>query len=140
VLVGLVAWQLAGVVRTWPDYLAYFNEFVREPERVLVDSDLDWGQDLKRLARRLAELGVPNVSLAYLGTAALDRESLPPFVRLEPDQHAVGWVAVSALARVHAPQRFAWLDAFTPRERVGRSIDLYYIPRNAAAVPGPPTP
>jgi hypothetical protein len=140
VLAGLVAWQLAGVVRTWPDYLAYFNELVREPERVLVDSDLDWGQDLKRLARRLAELGVPNVSLAYLGTAALGRESLPPFVRLEPDQHAVGWVAVSALARIHAPQRFAWLDAFTPRERVGRSIDLYYIPGNAAAVPGPPTP
>jgi hypothetical protein len=107
---------------------------------VLVDSDLDWGQDLKRLTHRLAELKVPSVSLAYLGTADLARESLPPFVRLQPDQHAVGWVAVSALARVHAPQRFAWLDAFTPRERVGRSIDLYYIPGNAAVAPEAPPP
>ena len=34
------------VRRAYPDYLPYFNEAVAHPERVLVDSDLDWGQDL----------------------------------------------------------------------------------------------
>jgi hypothetical protein len=116
------------VARAWPDHLAYFNLLAPEPERVLVDSDLDWGQDLQRLSRRLAELRVPSVSLAYLGTAQLPLEHLPPYTLLDPDQRATGWVAVTALARVHAPDRFAWLDAYPRRERVGGSIDLYYVP------------
>jgi len=116
------------VARTWPDYLAYFNVLAPEPERILVDSDLDWGQDLQRLSRRLAELRVPSVSLAYLGTAQLPLEHLPPYTLLNPDQKATGWIAVSALARVHAPARFGWLDAYPRRERVGASIDLYYVP------------
>jgi hypothetical protein len=99
----------------------------QHPERVLVDSDLDWGQDFRRLTIRLRALQVPSVSLAYLGTADLKREDLPPYVLLGPDQRATGWIAVSELARIHAPERFRWLDAYTPRERVGKSIDLYYV-------------
>ena len=33
-----------------PNYLAYFNVLVSHPEHIQVDSDLDWGQDLARLA------------------------------------------------------------------------------------------
>ena len=41
-----------------PDYLAYFNELAGdEPERILADSDLDWGQDMLRLSARLREVG-----------------------------------------------------------------------------------
>lgn len=115
------------VVAPWPDYLPYFNLLAPHPERVLVDSDLDWGQDFRRLTLRLRALKVPSVSLAYLGTADLKREDLPPYVLLGPDQRATGWIAVSQLARIHAPQRFRWLDAYTPRERVGASIELYYV-------------
>ncbi|HXQ63801.1 MAG TPA: glycosyltransferase family 39 protein [Steroidobacteraceae bacterium] len=128
VLGALLLWQAVVIVRSWPDYLPYFNELVGEPRLVLVDSDLDWGQDFRRLTARLAALHVPAVSLAYLGTADLAREPLPPYVRLKADEHATGWVAVSALARVHAPKRFDWLDAYRPRERIGTSIDLYFVP------------
>jgi 4-amino-4-deoxy-L-arabinose transferase-like glycosyltransferase len=128
VLLGaLLLWQGVSLARTWPDFLAYFNETVREPRDVLIDSDLDWGQDLKRLGKRLNALHVPSVSLAYLGTAVLSHEHLPPYTLLAPDARATGWIAVSALARAHAPDRFRWLDAYVPRERVGTSIDLYYI-------------
>ena len=127
-LSALMVWQLVTVARCWPDYLPYFNELIAAPRAVLVDSDLDWGQDLKRLSRRLHELGVPALSLAYQGTADLARESLPPFVRLAPDQRATGWIAITELARVRAPRRFDWLDAYTPRATVGRTIELYYIP------------
>ncbi len=48
-LVGLVGWQVGGLWSAYPDYLPYFNEAIAHPERVLVDSDLDWGQDLRRL-------------------------------------------------------------------------------------------
>ena len=120
--------ELAIVARTGPDYLAYFNALAPDPEAVLVDSDLDWGQDLRPLAVRLRALEVRSISLAYLGTADLDHEGLPPWVLLKPDERATGWVAVSALARVHAPHRYGWLDRYPRRERIGASIDLYYVP------------
>ena len=58
----------------WPHYIAYFSPLVggtREGYRHLVDSNLDWGQDLPALRRRLDERGIngPNTYLAYFGTA-----------------------------------------------------------------------
>ena len=123
----LVAWQVSTLAMAYPDYFPYFNETVSHPEHLLVDSDLDWGQDLRRLERRLAQLKVPSVSLAYQGTADLDREALPPFVRLPPRQPAKGWVAITALTREHEPAGYAWLSSYRPVERVGKTIDLYFI-------------
>ncbi|MBS0396705.1 MAG: hypothetical protein JSR54_18945, partial [Proteobacteria bacterium] len=127
-LAGIVAWHATALVRAWPDYLAYFNVLVRDPEHVVVDSDLDWGQDLRRLAVRLAARRVPEVAIAYSGSADLSREHLPPFQVLRPDEHASGWIAVSALARAEAPRHFDWLAPYTRVERVGETIDLYYVP------------
>jgi hypothetical protein len=135
VLVTLTLWPAVVVVREWPDYLAYFNLLAPDPEQVLVDSDLDWGQDLQRLSRRLHILKVPSISLAYDGSALLDREGLPPYRLLGPDERATGWIAVTALARVHAPERFQWLNAYPRVEQVGKTIDLYYVPLNKPAAP-----
>jgi hypothetical protein len=129
VLAGLVGWQ----VSTWwsanPDYFPYFNEAVSHPQEVLIDSDLDWGQDLRRLERRLAQLKIARVSLAYRGTADLSRESLPTVDILPPRRVVDGWIAISALAREHDRNGYAWLDAYRPVERVGKTIDLYFIPQ-----------
>jgi hypothetical protein len=127
-LSALLTWQLSTLWTAWPDYLAWFNETVSHPERVLVDSDLDWGQDLRRLEQRAAQLKIPRLSLAYRGTADLTREPLPPLVILAPHQPTTGWVAVSQLARTRNLSDYAWLDAYRPVERIGKSIDLYYIP------------
>lgn len=127
-LAAVLTWQLSTLWTAWPDYLAYFNETVRHPEQVLVDSDLDWGQDLRRLEVRAAALHIPRLSLAYRGTADLTREPLPPFVVLPPHHPTTGWVAVSWLARTRNLSDYAWLDAYQPVEHIGKSIDLYYIP------------
>ena len=59
----LVLWMAVSGALSHPDYLAYFNEFAgSEPEKVLVDSDLDWGQSTKPLARRLKQLGATEVN------------------------------------------------------------------------------
>jgi 4-amino-4-deoxy-L-arabinose transferase-like glycosyltransferase len=128
VLLALLLWQVSTLWTAYPDYLAYFNEAVPHPERVLVDSDLDWGQDLRRLELRAAQLRIAHLSLAYRGTADLTREPLPPFVSLAARQPTTGWVAISELARTRDPADYAWLDAYRPVERIGKSIDLYYIP------------
>lgn len=136
VLAGLLLWQ----VSTWwtanPDYFPYFNELVRHPEQVLTDSDLDWGgQDLHRLVRRLADLHVPRLSFAYQGTADLSREGLPPFTALPPWHPTTGWVAITALSRAHEVPGYAWLNPYPPLERVGKSIDLYFIPPTSQVAP-----
>lgn len=128
VVCALVLWQLSTLWRAYPDYLPYFNETVCVPRNVLVDSDLDWGQDLKRLELRAAALQVPKLYLGYLGTADLAREPLPPFVMLKPRQPVTGWVAISDLARTRKAGEYAWLDGYRPLERIGKTIDLYYIP------------
>jgi len=128
VLLALLLWQLSPLWRAYPDYLPYFNETVREPRYVLVDSDLDWGQDLRRLEIRAAQLHIDKLYLAYNGTADLAREPLPALQTLKPRQAASGWVAISALARTRRPSDYQWLDAYQPLERIGHTIDLYYVP------------
>jgi hypothetical protein len=127
-LSALMAWQLGSLYTAYPDYLPYFNAAIAHPEQVLVDSDLDWGQDLRRLEQRLQALKVRNFSFAYLGTADLAREPLPPLTLMKGMHPVTGWVAVTALAREHNPKGYAWLDGFRAVERVGKTIDLYYIP------------
>ena len=58
------------VADVWPDYLAYFNEFAGGPngDRILVDSNLDWGQDLKGLKRFMDSRGIDRIYLSYFGT------------------------------------------------------------------------
>jgi hypothetical protein len=139
----LVGWQVVASARTHPDYLAYFNELAgSHPERILVDSDLDDGQDLKRLADTLRARRVPAVSLAYAGSATVAEHGLPPIHWLEPHRPVTGWVAASLysleLGSLDRPGHddFAWLDRYRPVAQVGRSIRLYYIPNaDSAAAP-----
>jgi hypothetical protein len=54
----LPLWFIVSGALQHPNYLAYFNELVGDkPEKIIVDSNLDWGQDTLRLARRLKQRG-----------------------------------------------------------------------------------
>ncbi len=55
-----------------PRYLSYFNALAGGPAgapRYLLDSNLDWGQDLARLGAWARRNGDPVIHLAYFGTA-----------------------------------------------------------------------
>jgi hypothetical protein len=129
VLLALLLWQFGTLVTSYPDYLAFFNPLAgRHPERILVDSDLDWGgQDLRRLEQVLKARHVTQLAIGYRGTADLAREPLPAYSELVPGAPVHGWVAITMLTLQENQAGFAWLRPYTP-ERVGSSFDLYFIP------------
>jgi 4-amino-4-deoxy-L-arabinose transferase-like glycosyltransferase len=91
-LAGLLLWQAFESVSIYPDYLAYFNQLAGGPQNGylhLVDSNLDWGQDLKGLKKYMEEGDIEKVKLSYFGTAMPEQygiayEALPSFVLLNP--------------------------------------------------------
>jgi tetratricopeptide (TPR) repeat protein len=69
-LVIVAAWYFLSSVRSFPDYLAFFNEFAggaRNGHKILLDSNLDWGQDLKGLKRWMDSNGVKKIQFLYFG-------------------------------------------------------------------------
>jgi hypothetical protein len=133
-LVGLLAWQVVASVRTAPDFVAYFNELAPgPPEQYLVDSDLDWGQDLHRLADTLRARGIGQVALAYNGSADPGAVGIEGYRWLRPFTHDTGWIAVSVFALEvgiwNQPtwDDYAWLRSRQPVTRAGRSILLYRV-------------
>ena len=67
-----VVWLVVGSLQIRPHYLTFFNELVGGPDRgykVLLDSNLNWGQELIELRDYLARENIASVKLSYLGTA-----------------------------------------------------------------------
>ncbi len=103
-----------------------------------VDSNLDWGQDLKRLTKWVEENNIEKIKVAYFGggdPAYYLKDKVEYFAWEEPQQ---GWVAVSAtflqVGRGEAAAGFDqpvvyfdWLDPYTPVAKIGYSIFIYHI-------------
>ena len=102
-------WLLVSSLRIYPDYLAFFNELAGGPangHKVLVDSNLDWGQDLKGLQVWMRSRGVTRIQLAYFGTVdpayySIDADYLPGTLAVQPrpkigDSPAPAHIAISA--------------------------------------------
>jgi hypothetical protein len=75
-LAGLGAWTAAALAGVYPHTLTYFNEAAGGPAggaAYLTDSNLDWGQSMKDLARWTRQQHVPSINLAYFGQAVPER-------------------------------------------------------------------
>jgi 4-amino-4-deoxy-L-arabinose transferase-like glycosyltransferase len=154
-VLALSAWYAVSVLHVHPHYLGYFNELVGGPSqgwRYLVDSNVDWGQDLKALKRWTDEHGVTQLKLSYFGTAdpvyyRIPCEMLPSKMHPDPPR-IVGEVRAGELVAVSATNlqgvyfegaerrlmnRFRVL---TPIDRVGYSIFIFR-PDFSASVPVP---
>lgn len=136
---ALLAWAVVIPVRAHPDHLAYFNALAGEhPERVLVDSNLDWGQDLYRLRDTIVARGITDsVRVAYFGTSGLAAAGVPRARVLGLHERATGWIAASEtyLAGEWVGPAYAWLLAYPPVARIGPSMRLWYIPPADAPAP-----
>lgn len=129
----LLSWHIISGMIAHPDYLAYFNELAGDhPERFLINSDLDWGQDAYRLRETLQDMDIDSVFVAvrYHRSRNLFRVHHHPDVHtLRPGQPVTGWVAISAGTLYRTPG-YEWLYAYTPVRQVGASIYLYHIQNN----------
>lgn len=137
-LVALLAAGALVAVLAYPDNLSYFNALAgSHPERILVDSNLDWGQDLYRLRDTIAARGIRDtVRVAYFGTADLTAAGVPRARILGLHERATGWIAASEtyLAGEWVGGAYAWLLDYPRVARIGPSMQLWYIP-----APGQPT-
>jgi 4-amino-4-deoxy-L-arabinose transferase-like glycosyltransferase len=134
---AFLVWHLGSGAIAHPDYLAYTNELaLSTPENVLVDSDLDWGQDMKRLALRCRQLGIREMASETMGGSyVLAGNAFPKPLPFDWSHPAPGWNAVSVTPwklrcfytkGYHRPTDL-WPDKVKPVEKIGRSTYLFYI-------------
>jgi len=129
----------------FPHYLPYFNLMIR-PEngyKYLVDSNLDWGQDLPALRKFMEKHDNPSLILSYFGTASpgyygIKYQELlnsgmgfPHSSHVNPYDADKEYLAVSAtnLQGLYYKQHnmFSWLKEKKPHRKLGYSIFIYDI-------------
>jgi hypothetical protein len=117
----------------YPHYLAYFNELAGGPgnaPKYLVDSNIDWGQDLKKLKEYMEENDINHVCLSYFGQAKLeyygiDYWYLPDTANFHGTENLNCVVAISITSLYSQQKEYDWLLSYTPTEKIGYSIYVY---------------
>jgi len=145
---ALMIWLAATSFFSFPDDMAYFNELVGGSSngyKVLVDSNLDWGQDLVGLRKYMERERIESVKLSYFGSAdpaaygvrfeplpgypqyIWKSPTFPPFL-LHP---SAGIYAISAtnlqgsLFQNH--NLYAWFRERKPDAVIGKTILIYKL-------------
>jgi 4-amino-4-deoxy-L-arabinose transferase-like glycosyltransferase len=135
-------WYVVATLAVAPRYLQYSNELAGGAQgghRVLVDSNIDWGQDLIRLREYMIDDGIESVYLAYFGRVD-PRVYGIRYAPLERTSHG-GRAVVSASFLMGRPyfwflggrmrwvpaDTYAWLRDREPVARVG-SMFVFDLP------------
>ncbi len=132
-LVGILTVLAASFIIAWPNFLAYFSESVggsANGHRYLVDSNLDWGQDLGKLKQYLALRQIEDVALVYFGSVDIDyfgfeRVYLPTTDEVETGATFNGVAAVSVTALLSKEREYGWLLDYEPSATIGWSMWVY---------------
>jgi hypothetical protein len=132
-----------------PHYLSFFNILAGGPSngyKILVDSNIDWGQDLLRLKHWMGDHDVSHVKLSWFGTAdpqyyGLSYDPLPglprhfdlwwnvPFDPQDPEP-GIYVISVSNLWELPLQDKkvvFPWFRARSPDDRVAYSLLIYEV-------------
>ncbi|WP_307868781.1 ArnT family glycosyltransferase [Umezawaea beigongshangensis] len=127
----LVAFAAISSLRTFPYYLPYSNEAFGGPARTrlhLHDSNVDWGQDLGRLADHLRRHHPgERVWLVYKGSGLPSHHGIDAAdPRTAPPDRVRGLLVVSNSSAAGADDRLgALIASSTPIGQVGHSITIY---------------
>lgn len=149
---ALVALICFASLRHHPHHLAYFNEYAGGPvggRNHLLDSNIDWGQDLHLVKQFMNDQQLESIGLAYFGTLpptslGIDYEVPPDLTGDTASTWSLppGWYAVSVnfvMGRPHLVPHpdgtaspvdlhaFSYFQRLEPVARLGYSIDVYHV-------------
>ncbi len=134
---ALILLMIIETISYFPQYISYFNILIPRNNRYkyLVDSSLDWGQDLLRLKEYINKNNIDSIKVDYFGG------SVPPYyIPQSVEWHSsygptTGWLAVSATyfqsSKLYGPKEskwsYEWLEQHKPKIIIGGSILVYHI-------------
>jgi hypothetical protein len=140
VVLLLLTASVASSLRVYPHSLSYFNELAGGPDnghRHLVNSNIDWGQDLFFFQRWVARhpeaqpmgLAYFNIDCRVLG---IDFGKVPPDAGGKSLEHEMarcgphpGWFGVDICSMTEG--QYKYFERFTPVAKAGYSIFIYHI-------------
>ncbi len=132
-------WYVFSAVSVYPDYLSYFNEIAGGSQngyKHLDDSNIEWGQDLKRLAayqKRYPNLkvflwtdsdayrsyGIKNILPLSFST----NDWLNPKGKYAISTHVL--IRTRLASQVYNNDLLDWMDRYKPVDRIGQSFFIY---------------
>ncbi|MCX6813774.1 MAG: glycosyltransferase family 39 protein [Candidatus Azambacteria bacterium] len=142
IIIILFIWAIISVVSIWPSFLAYFNGIAGGPNsgyKFVVDSNIDWGQDILRLSQFIEKNNIKEIKMDYFSGAPAEyyikTAKIESFDRETPQK---GWLAISATILMGAcksdkipcsynERAYTWLDQYKPVAKIGYSIFVYDI-------------
>ena len=146
ILAVFILWQVFSVLKVFPYFISYGNELAGGPKNLYlstVDSNYDWGQDLKRLVNWTDKEKINRIYVDYFGGADTKyylNDKLRPWQgdRDSRELPKGSYLAVSAtflqggrgepvpgFSQPHS--YYDWLNNYTPIKRIGYSIFVYQI-------------
>jgi hypothetical protein len=140
---AVAAWLVGANLWIHPHYLSYFNELIGGPSnghKYLLDSNIDWGQDLKRLARYARQHSDQPLQLAYFGSAepaayGIHCAALPSFWPFDAaPAELTGGLYVFSVTQLFAVSEFGARDEFWA------DPDTQKLYREYAAIAASPPP
>jgi tetratricopeptide (TPR) repeat protein len=125
-------WLLLATWRTHPYFIEYFNEVAGGPSngyQWLIDSNLDWGQDVKRLKHFLDERAITNIDLAYFGPGGpIDYYGITSRRVNSGEEAGMGTGTLVVSATELMSPGWDWLRAsHDPVARVGYTMFIYHL-------------
>ncbi len=144
--ISCLAWLFVGTLLIAPHYLAYFNELAGGPDngwRYLADSNTDWGQGYKDLARFQQERGLRSVRLSAFifydpAIYGVQYEPLTPMrgdtpaifpsrFNPPPGDYVISATTLDGIPLVE-PEMFDWFRKREPDARIAHVLFYYHVP------------
>ncbi|MEK7593326.1 MAG: glycosyltransferase family 39 protein [Patescibacteria group bacterium] len=151
-IIILIIWYFGETLIGAPYYISYFNQIgggVFNGYKYVVDSNYDWGQDLKRFAQWVdSRNDVKKIAIDYFGGGNPgyylgDKAEYWQSAKGNPKLYGINWLAISinnlqgALGELHPGQlrnpkdEYRWLkeikNPYEPDFKVGTSIFIYKL-------------
>ncbi len=138
----ILAWYLGSSLFAFPHYIPYFNELgqgTKNGYKYVVDSNYDWGQDLKRLQGFVEKNNIEKIKVDYFGGDDVGYRLGEKWEKFDPQSGPQsGWIAVSGTLLQGGrgtPTKdfnqpagyYSWLNNYQIISRAGYSIFIYKI-------------